>query len=79
MLLPNKHSHPDQTVLAAAVTILKELRRKRVVTYDDLKASLDVRVRSADYLFSPAVSLLYLLELVEYRPTVDSFEYVGSE
>lgn len=79
MLLPNKHSHPDQTVLAAAATLLKELRRKRVVTYDDLKAALDAHVRSADYLFSPAVSLLYLLDLVEYRPTVDSFEYVGAK
>ena len=43
MLRPNKYSHPDETVLAAATTLLKELRRSRAVPYDDLKAKLDKR------------------------------------
>lgn len=77
MLQPNKHSHPDQTVLAAATILLRELRRKRAVSYGDLKFALDAKTRGADYLFTPAVSLLHLLELVDYRPTVDSFEYLG--
>ena len=77
MLRPNKHSHPDQTVLAAATALLRELRRYRVVQYDDLKGVLDKKARGADYLFSPALSLLHLLGVVEYRPTVDSFEYTG--
>ncbi|MEU4445462.1 ABC-three component system middle component 8 [Actinosynnema sp. NPDC050801] len=77
MLLPNKHSHPDETVLAAATLLLKALRRKRAVAYDELKAVLEKRSDSADYLFTPAVSLLYLLGLVDYRKTVDTFEYTG--
>ena len=77
MLRPNKHSHPDQTVLAAATALLRELRRYRVVEYDNLKRSLDKRTRGSDYLFTPALSLLHLLGLVEYRSTVDSFEYIG--
>ena len=77
MLRPNKHSHPDQTVLAAATTILRELRRHRAVEYDDLKAMLDKKIRGADYLFTPALSLLHLLGIVEYRSTVDTFEYTG--
>lgn len=78
MLLPHKHSHPDQTVLAAAVAVLRALRRSRALTYDELKEVSARSVRDIDYLFTPAVSLLYLLGLVEYRPIVDTFEYVGN-
>lgn len=77
MLLPNKHSHPDETVLAAATLLLKTLRRKRAVQYDELKAVLNRNSGSADYLFTPAVSLLYLLDLVDYKETIDTFEYSG--
>ncbi|EEP73097.1 hypothetical protein MCAG_03424 [Micromonospora sp. ATCC 39149] len=77
MLRPNKHSHPDQTVLAAATVLLAELRRKRAVPYADLRAVLDKASRGSDFLFTPAVSLLYLLGLVEYRATTDLFEYAG--
>lgn len=77
MLLPNKHSHPDETVLAAATALLREMRNKRLVGYDDLKATLSTRSRGVDFLFSPAISLLFLLGLVGYLPKIDSFEYVG--
>lgn len=78
MLLPNKNSHPDATVLAAAAQLLRTLRKRRAVPFDELRLELEKRVRSADYLFTPAVSLLFLLNLVEYRPKNDSFEYVGA-
>ncbi|MFE1595447.1 ABC-three component system middle component 8 [Nocardia sp. NPDC058705] len=77
MLLPNKHSHPDGTVLAAATEILKELMRKRIIAYSDLKMATAKRADSTDYLFTPALSLLYVLGLVEYLPKIDSFEYTG--
>jgi hypothetical protein len=77
MLLPNKHSHPDETVLAAATLLLKALRRKRAVQYDELKSVLGRNPDSADYLFTPAISLLYLLDLVDYKETIDTFEYSG--
>jgi hypothetical protein len=77
MLRPSKHSHPDQTVVAAATILLKELRRKRAIPYSDLKLVLEKSSRSSDYLFIPAVSILHLLGLVEYRPTTDLFEYAG--
>lgn len=78
MLTPNKHSHPDDTVLAAATKLLGALRKNRVISYDELKNKLPDRNGSADYLFTPAVSLLYLLGLVEYRSSVDAFEYLGA-
>jgi hypothetical protein len=75
MLRPSKHSDPDQTVLAAATTLLRALRRKRIVSFDELKDSL--RNQSPETLFIPAVNFLYLVGLVEYRHVVDSFEYMG--
>lgn len=79
MLSPNKHSHPDQTILAAATVLLREVKRARAVSYTDLKSLLAKRTRGSDYLFSPAVSLLFLLGLIEYRPKIDSFEYKGAQ
>jgi hypothetical protein len=77
MLRPSKHAHPDQTVMAAATFLLRELKRKRAVPYNDLKTILDKSARGSDFLFTPAVSVLHLLGLVEYRPTTDLFEYAG--
>ncbi|MFD3704255.1 ABC-three component system middle component 8 [Nocardia sp. NPDC058658] len=51
--------------------------RKRVVAYADLRAAAAKRVSSSEYLFTPALSLLYVLGLVEYLPKIDSFEYTG--
>lgn len=77
MLRPSKHSHPDLTVVAAATTLLKDLKRYRIIQYDDLKAGLG-EADSRDFLFLPAVHLLFLLGLIVYRSTVDSFEYTGA-
>jgi hypothetical protein len=78
MLRPGKHSDPDQTVVAAATTLLRALRRKRMVSFDELKEALERASQSPEALFLPAVNFLFLVGLVEYRPTVDSFEYVGN-
>jgi len=78
MLRPSKHAHPDRTVVAAATVVLRELRKRRVVSYDELVTKLGTNAgNSAHVLFIPAVSLLYLLGLVSYQPTVDAFEYRG--
>jgi hypothetical protein len=75
--LPTKHSHPDETVLAAATALLRQLRRKQAVQFDELKAHLPSRNGSAEYLFTPAISLLYLVGLLDYNAVNDSFVYVG--
>ena len=78
MLRPTKHSHPDRTVIAASVVLLKRLRTRRVETFDSLRTSAFTRTRSSSgRLFAPALNLLFLLGLIEYRPKTDSFEYVG--
>lgn len=78
MLSPSKHSHPDQTVLAAATALLRKLREDRVVPFDELKDALEPMRTASDYLFTPAVSFLFLAGLVEYRAAADAFEYVGA-
>ena len=77
MLSPTKHLHPDKTVVCVATILLKRLKTKRVESFDDLLALARKRVRGANILFLPALNLLFILGLVEYRPKTDSFEYTG--
>lgn len=78
MLIPSKHAHPDETALAAAMTMLKLLKKERIVPYSRLLHTISDRRGTGIYLFSPGISLLYLLGLVEYRAGADSFEYTGA-
>ncbi len=77
MLRPNKHMNPDQTSLALAGRMLKRLKRNRVEPYSKLLQVMEREAPSADVLFPTALSLLFLLGLIEYRSTTDSFEYIG--
>ena len=77
MLRPGKHAHPDRTVVNVSLLLLARLRDRRVEEYADLKAFAKKKVAGGDVLFLPALNLLYLLGLVEYRPKTDAFEYRG--
>jgi hypothetical protein len=78
MLRPTKHAHPDRTVLAVATVALAALRKRRVIDYDELKALVQRKSGDdAEVLFAPALSLLFLLGLLDYQATVDAFEYRG--
>ncbi|MDO4225761.1 MAG: hypothetical protein Q4C75_07710 [Bergeyella zoohelcum] len=68
---------PDKSVMYATTLILKSLKEHRYIAFDKL-LSIVREETSCDYiLFMPAINLLYLLGLVEYHPTNDSFEYIG--
>ena len=77
MLAPTKHSHPDRTVINVALLLLKRLRERRVDEYSKLRGYVKKAVMGRDVLLMPALNLLYLLGLVEYRPKTDAIEYVG--
>ena len=77
MLRPSKHSHPDRTVINVSMLLLTRLKARRIEEYDALKKLVTKNVSGGDVLFLPAVNLLYLLGLVEYRPKTDAFEYLG--
>lgn len=77
MLRPSKHSHPDRTVINVSMLLLRRLKVRRVEEYDALKKLAKKSVSGGDVLFLPAMNLLYLLGVVEYRPKTDAFEYLG--
>lgn len=77
MLRPTKHSHPDRTVVSVALLLLTRLHKLRLQSYSDLRQFAKKAVKGGDVLFLPALSFLYLLGLIEYRPKNDSVEYVG--
>jgi len=76
-LKPTKHSHPDRTVVNAALLLLARVKTKRLENYSKLSAFLKRSVIGGDVLFLPALNFLYLLGLIEYHPKTDSIEYVG--
>jgi hypothetical protein len=78
LIAPTKHSHPDQTVVFLAFLMLRELRKKRLLEYAGLLGLARREVVGGEAIFQPAVSLLFLLGLVEYRSKIDSFEFIGS-
>lgn len=57
--------------------LLGRLKVRRVEEYDALKNIVKKNVSGGDVLFLPALNLLYLFGLVEYRPKIDAFEYLG--
>ena len=77
MLRPNKHSHPDRTVINVSLLLLVRLKTRRLEEYDSLKKYAKKNVSGGDILFLPALNFLYLLGLIEYRPKTDAVEYVG--
>ena len=77
MLRPTKHSHPDRTVINMAMQLLMQLRKRRHQRYGDLQIFAKKVVAGGDVLLLPALSFLFILGLVEYRPKNDAVEYVG--
>lgn len=78
MLRPTKHSHPDRTVINAAIILLQRVKDLRVDEYDALRNHVKAAISGGDVLFLPALNFLYLLGLIEYRPKTDAIEYVGT-
>lgn len=78
MLRPNKHSHPDKTVVNLSLLMLLRIKKQRIEDYESLRDFAKKQIDGAEFLFLPALNFLFLLGLVEYRPKNDSFEYVGS-
>jgi len=79
VLRPSKHSHPDRTVVHLALVLLDQLKTERIGAFDSLRTMVTQRVSGSEPLLLPALNLLFLLGLIEYRPSIDSFEYVGPE
>jgi hypothetical protein len=77
ILRPNKHSHPDRTVINVSLLLLVRLKVRRLDDYDSLRKYAKKIVIGGDVLFLPALNFLYLMGLIDYRPKTDAVEYVG--
>ncbi len=76
MIRPTKHSHPDKTVINASLLLLRQLRMKRIADYSSLKNYLAKSIEGGNFLFLPALNFLFIIGLIEYRPKIDSIEYI---
>lgn len=76
MISPNKHNHPDKTLVYASYLMLNKLRKERVLNYDILLEYIKKNVTSGEFLFMPSLNFLYLLGLIEYKARTDSIEYI---
>ncbi|MDR2367490.1 MAG: hypothetical protein LBF58_05160 [Deltaproteobacteria bacterium] len=77
MLRPNRHSHPDKTVIHLSTLLLERIKFKKIEGYVELLEYAKKNVDGGYFLFQPALNLLFLLGLIEYHPKIDSFEYIG--
>jgi hypothetical protein len=78
MLVPNRHTDPDLTVLNIASYMIMRLRRTNVKSFEELRTIVHEKDHRADALFLPSLQFLYLLNLIEYHPNNDKIEYLGS-
>jgi len=80
MLKPDKHTNPKLSIINIAGLIIKELKQKEIVTYDELLTSLINQTNeSAKEVFLHANSFLFLLDRIEYIQNLDSLRLKGHE
>jgi hypothetical protein len=60
-----------------ALLLLMRIRKRRLEGYSVLRSYVKKAVAGGDVLFLPALNLLFLLGLIEYRPKTDAIEYAG--
>lgn len=77
MLRPNKHDHPDRTIVGVSVVILKKMEKDHVVSYDGLLSHVEKLVEGGGRLFVPALDFLFLFGVLEYYRKSDTFELVS--
>jgi hypothetical protein len=70
--------HPDRMVIHVSLLLLARLETCRVDKYNILRTYVKTAVAGGDVLFLPALTLLNLIGLIDYRPETDVLEYVGS-
>jgi hypothetical protein len=70
--------HHDRMVIQVSLLLLARLEARRVDKYNILRTFAKKAVAGGDVLFLPALNLLNLIGLIDYRPETDVVEYVGS-
>lgn len=80
MITPTKHLDLDRSVLWVSAEALRKLRKRRIISHDELVSFLRDRIGDdGDAVVGPAMSFLFLLGRLTYHPKTDSFEYLELE
>ncbi|OAL77311.1 MULTISPECIES: ABC-three component system middle component 8 [Acinetobacter] len=77
-VLPTKHTNPDQTAIYAATLMLKYLAKNRICNFNELKSFIEKNIEGGEFLFIPALSILFLLGKIKYHIKTDSIEFIDS-
>ena len=73
MLKPSKHADPSLSVLNIAGLTIEILQKNRILTHDELLASLTHQTSdSVKEVYHLALSFLYLVGKLEYIPEIDA-------
>ncbi len=75
MIRPTKYTNPDKSIIYLSTILLKFLKRKNIVTYDEL-LNLSIKY-DLKYLFMPTINMLFTLGLITYKKQDDIFIYEG--
>jgi hypothetical protein len=76
MLTPKKYLNLDVSVLRVSSLMLNELRKRKVIEFERLRAIVLKRVGGdGDLAFLPALNFIYLLGKVDYHLKNDTLEY----
>lgn len=75
MIRLNKHCSVRQNIIYVSYVILKYVRRRRLITYSDVRKAIEKEVDGGAFLMLDALCLLYLLGLIKYYPDRDMIEF----
>lgn len=76
MLTPKKHMNLDSSMLRISAIMLRELNKRGVIGFEQLRTVVTKRVGpNGDLAFLPALDFLYLLGRIEYHVRNDTLEY----
>jgi hypothetical protein len=73
MLIPNKHTSIKYSILYISGIIMREMRRSRIIKYDDLKNVIINQVgKELGNSFEYSLSFLYLINEISYNQQSDT-------
>lgn len=72
----NKLDNPRQTLIYMIYLIAKVMRNKRAMPYSELYSETRAKVNGAEFLFIPALDVLFLCGKIAYDPKLDMFEFL---
>lgn len=75
MIRLNKHCSVRQNIIYVSYVILKYVRRRRLITYSDVRKAIEKEVDGGAFLMLDALCLLYLLGMIKYYPHRDMIEF----